>query len=417
MDIDFLSLITKREVFERVRPHVNEETLSKEAQTIYFVIEKWYDTDASRVSFTWEQMETFFFITKTSLPKGAAPTYKAIFKNLAAYGTTTTQEELLKHYIDLEYVARITEMLNEVRSGAKAINDVAGLVEAYQSEFTKATTTSSVFVGDDLTEALSSASSPGLEWRLEELNISCGPLRQGDFIIVAARPEVGKTTFLADNVSHMATQIKDMRPVIWVNNEERSGKVMFRVIQAALGWPTRDMEADPAGAMAAYQKLMGMENRILIIKNDSTMNSIRHLVPLFKKHNPALIVFDQLDKVVGTSSKDLRDDLALGKVYLWARELSHQYGPVIAASQADASAEGLMWLEQDKLRGSKTDKPGEADAIITIGKSVEPGMEMKRGIYVPKNKLHGGPRSLEKERHGKWEVEIRPEIARYVGVR
>lgn len=419
MDIDLLALTTTREVHERIRPHVNEETLSKEAQTIYNVIDNWYKSFPLFNSFTWEELETHFFITKDkSLPKGSHGVYKTIFKNLSTYTTTATRDELFKHYINQEYVARITEVLHGVTEGKKTLDDVETLVEQHKVEFSKATGTTNIFVGDDITEVVSASSAPGLEWRLEELNISCGPLRQGDFVIVAARPEVGKTTFLADNVSYMASQIKDKRPVLWINNEERSGKVMFRVMQAALGWTTKDIEDNPTKAMAEYQKMMGMSNRILIIKNDSGLNSVRSLVPLFKAHNPALIIFDQLDKVAGVpGSKDERDDLRLGRVYLWARELSHTYGPVIAASQADASAEGLMWLEQDKLRGSKTDKPGEADAIITIGRSLEAGMEMKRGIYVPKNKLHGGARSVEKERHGKWEVEIAPEIARYVGTK
>ena len=66
------------------------------------------------------------------------------------------------------------------------------------------------------------------------------------------------------------------------------------------------------------------------------------------------------------------------------------------------------------LRGSKTDKAGEADLILTIGrKEVE---DYTRYLHVAKNKLWGGPRSQEAYRHGRFELEIRPEIARYVGV-
>jgi replicative DNA helicase len=417
MDVDLLSLVTTREAFERIKPHLKEETLSKEALTIYNVVDNWYDSFPLFNSFTWAELETHFFVTKgATLPKASIGLYKTIFSNLAAYTTSSTRDELLKHYIDQEYAAKLEELINAVRAGRLNIDDAEAIVDAYKAELGKASGSVPVFVGDDVSDIITASSGPGLDWRLNELNISLGPLRIGDFVLVAARPEVGKTTFLADNVSYMATQIKDKRPVLWVNNEERSGKVQFRVIQAALGDTSTNIEADPKAALLAYQKLMGMEERVLITRNDSGYNSVKTITALCKKHNPALIVFDQLDKVVGLSrGQDERDDLRLGRIYNWARDLSHSYGPVIAASQADASAEGMMWLDQSKLRGSKTDKPGEADAIITIG--VDEDRSLKRYINIPKNKLHGGPKSLEKERHGKWEVEMKPEIARYVGTK
>jgi len=70
----------------------------------------------------------------------------------------------------------------------------------------------------------------------------------------------------------------------------------------------------------------------------------------------------------------------------------------------------------NQLRGSKTDKIGEADAIITIGKSNEPGMDLQRYIHVPKNKLFGGDETIETHRHGCFEVEIKPSIARYISM-
>jgi hypothetical protein len=71
----------------------------------------------------------------------------------------------------------------------------------------------------------------------------------------------------------------------------------------------------------------------------------------------------------------------------------------------------------DALRGSKVDKPGEADAIITIGKyraPATPSDEAKRTINIPKNKLTGGGLYWKEEaRHGKFIVTIDPMRARY----
>ena len=139
----------------------------------------------------------------------------------------------------------------------------------------------------------------------------------------------------------------------------------------------------------------------------------------FKEVNPGLIVFDQLDKVDGFKAEEA-EHIRLGKIYKWARELARTYGPVIAASQLSASAEELRdppFIGLDALRGSKTDKPGEADAVVTIGKFKEPKSpeeEFVRTINVPKNKLPGGgSKQVEAERHGQYLVTIDPLRARY----
>ena len=65
------------------------------------------------------------------------------------------------------------------------------------------------------------------------------------------------------------------------------------------------------------------------------------------------------------------------------------------------------------MHGSQTDIQGEADAIIALGRTHEPGFEQSRFIYIPKNKLAGGPLSDESQRNGKFEVLIQPDIARF----
>jgi len=186
-------------------------------------------------------------------------------------------------------------------------------------------------------------------------------------------------------------------------------------MQAALGCTLADIQADPAKAQAEYDKIMGMPNRILVLSNDSGLNNVAKLTPLLRDINPAIIVFDQLDKVDIPSHRDENEATRIGRKYKWARDLSHEYGPVIAISQTDATSEGDKFIRMNQLRGSKVDKPGEADAIITIGKSPDPKDADKRYIHVPKNKLFGGSMSVEADRHGYWEVVINAPIARYEG--
>ena len=169
--------------------------------------------------------------------------------------------------------------------------------------------------------------------------------------------------------------------------------------------------------MDKYTEMMGGNKDKIRVTKDT--NNMRDLETLFKEVNPGLIIFDQLDKVDGVKG-DEPEHLKLGKLYKWARELARTYGPVIAASQLSAGAVELKdppFIGLDALRGSKTDKPGEADAVLTIGKYKEPKSpeeEMIRTINVPKNKLPGGgTKQMESERHGQYLVTIDPIRARY----
>jgi replicative DNA helicase len=289
--------------------------------------------------------------------------------------------------------------------------DVEPMLQDFKKEVGASVDRSEVFVQPSLDYLSGVVASGGLNWRLKELNISLGPIRKGDFIIIAARPETGKTTFTASEASFMLEQLQPDEHVIWINNEEASNKVMMRVIQAAYQVTSSELLADPATYEAGFKSLGG--ERFLILDDDSGIKSVNKIATLFKEFKPGLIIFDQLDKVQGFHH-EVREDLRIGKLYEWARDIAKEYCPVIAISQVDGTGEGEKWIQMNQLRGSKTDKIGEADAIITIGKSNEPGMDLQRYIHVPKNKLFGGKDTLEAHRHGCFEVEIEPAKARYV---
>ena len=330
---------------------------------------------------------------------------------------TMAHETVLKSFIELDYVSRIIEECEKVKEGSSDLEHVHILTSSGLKDVERYIETEDLFVAPDITSIASSITSSGYEWRLPCLNRSLGPLRKGNFVIVAARVEVGKTTFLASEASYIAQQLPKNKAVIWVNNEEESSAVFFRIVQATLGKDTKWLVDNHEEAMEQYKKAMGGDIHRIRVTKDT--NQVKDLEVLFKEVDPGLIIFDQLDKVEGFRSED-REDILLGKIYRWARELSRTYGPVISASQLSASAVDYKdppFIGMEALRGSKTDKPGEADAVITIGKFKEPKTpeeEAMRTINVPKNKLPGGGvHQLESERHGQYIVNINATHARY----
>lgn len=416
MDIELLSLLSSRDKYTRFKPYITEAVLSKECRLIYNNLEAFYTAHPGCHTIVWPAYKTWFLLRKNSVLKDTnLESYHIIFDKLEKHKPDKADEDLLEYYITKDYMARIVQTAQKVRDGDEALKNMLELTDECVKTLKRAVDPSVLFASNDSSGVLAKAASGGFEWRLEELNISLGPLRQGDFVVLAARPETGKTTFCADQFGYMATQIGDKRPVIWVNNEEQSEKVALRVKQAQLGITFKDYLLDPKGWDAKYAALMhGDINRVLVLSNDSGCNNVSSLDAIFHEYNPALIIFDQLDKVRGFDH-DEQEYQRLASLYNWARDLTHKYGPVVAVCQADGTAHNTRFIEMHQLAGSKTGKQGEADAIITIGKVEDVGMENQRFINVPKNKLSGGPKSDEKFRHGKWEVTIKPEIARYEG--
>lgn len=235
-----------------------------------------------------------------------------------------------------------------------------------------------------------------------------GSLRKGDFGFLFARPESGKTTFLVSEVSYMASQLSDdAGPILHINNEEQGNKVMLRYYQAVLG---KDMVSLFNNLSSAKEKfLQETKGKIKIFDNAGIHK--KTIEALCRRHKPSLIIFDQIDKIVGFDND--REDLKLGAIYQWARELAKMYCPIIAVCQADGTGEGVRWLTMSHVANAKTAKQAEADWILGIGKVNEPGYDNIRYLHLSKNKLIGDEDTIPDQRHGRREVLIDPNIARY----
>jgi replicative DNA helicase len=411
-DIDLLVVTSNKDNYNRFKEHVKKHNVSPITLEIFNVLGEYWDNYPTRTEINYSEFRTFFSIVKGRKLKDPS-SYEVAFDNLndALAKPSPIVKDLLAKLIETDYATQIYDVCLKIGTGMGGeLESIEPMLNAYKKEIGTSVEKEDVFVNPSLSYISEVVATGGLNWRLKELNVALGPLRKGDFIIIAARPETGKTTFTASEASYMLTQLQPDEHVIWINNEEASNKVMMRVIQAYHGVTTGDL----LGNAAHYEDefISNGGKRFLVLDDDSGIKSAHKIARLFKEYKPGLIIFDQLDKVHGF--KQDREDLRIGQLYEWARDVAKEYCPVIAISQVDGTGEGEKWIQMNQLRGSKTDKIGEADAIITIGKSNEPGMDLQRYIHVPKNKLYGGSDTLEAHRHGCFEVEIEPAKARYV---
>lgn len=291
----------------------------------------------------------------------------------------------------------------DVSEGRKELPSLLETLDKFEKRETVEPT---AFITDNLEELYNKTlHDRGLRWRLESLNKSLGSLRKGDFGFLFARPETGKTTFLASEVSYFAEQVD--RPILWFNNEEGGAKVKVRIYQGALGVTLPELYSDRENSYNRYMQVTKGNIKLY----DSATVSKQQIERIVKEIKPSCILFDQIDKIKGFNAD--REDLRLGAIYIWARELAKEYCPVIGICQSDVSGEGKRWLTMDNVANAKTSKQAEADWILGIGATHEAGMEHVRYLHLSKNKLSGDEDSDPTMRHGKMEVLIKPDVARY----
>ena len=411
LELYILKASLNYEAFTKYRKYLDEFFSEPKfsLRKIYQSICKIFDETGNKETIGSEELSLRFFTDFPFQKKKDAEYFSAVLERLSKIdGPSENMDSLLRK---LKEKGMVTEIARAAINMAEGSSDPEKFIStldeylAYKKGDKSTEVSNTEFVSEELGVLFqNTVYSGGLNWRLQCLRESLGPLRKGDFGFLFARPETGKTTFLASEISNFLTQVQS--PILWFNNEEQGGKVFSRVYQAVFGVKTHELMANPDHYYSLW-KDMGLSGKLLLYDNAAIhRNDVSRLV---EQHKPSCVVFDQIDKLKGFN--DDRNDLELGQIYIWARELAKQYCPVIGVCQAGGTAGNKMWLTMEDVVNAKTAKQAEADWILGIGVKDDSGNS--RFLNISKNKLQGGPETLEETRHGKFQVIIRPEIARY----
>lgn len=227
----------------------------------------------------------------------------------------------------------------------------------------------------------------GLQWRLECLRSTMRGLRPGDFGIVAGRPDKGKTSFIASEITELARQLPADKNAVWFNNEGPGKRIIPRLYQAALNFNMDQMKIhSQAGQLQdLYCEKLGRLDRIRVIDIHG-LNKTQVEI-LLEDNKAGLAVFDMIDNIQGFGDAP-RTDLGLEKMYQHQREQMVKYECIgLATSQISSDGDGMMFPTMPMLKDSKTGKQGACDFQIMIGASNDALYATSRFIGVVKNKL------------------------------
>lgn len=314
-----------------------------------------------------------------------------IMKRLVSAATAYDLLQLVERYNNGEEV--------DIRRGTEE------LIEAYDLQVkTKIKNPQVLDPIEDLLEA--EKNDEGFHWRLPCLNRHIKPLVGGDFVIVAGRPDKGKTTFLASELTFMAAQVdklfpwtpenekEEKRSIMWFNNEGPGKRIVVRNFQSAIGPNGSTMEDlvrynESKTIREEYAKALGGRGGTLRVFDIHGFWN-HEVEDLMKLHKPAIVVFDMIDNISfggSANNNGQRTDQLLEAMYQWARMMGVKYDcVVIATSQISGDGDGLQYPTLTMLKDSKTGKQGAADLIITIGTVNDPMLANSRYIGTTKNK-------------------------------
>lgn len=288
--------------------------------------------------------------------------------------------------VGAEYINGNITDLNELDKLSKRFSSIT------TDEFEKPITTS---VGNIISVL---DSRPSWKINLPTINEYLGGMSGGEFLVLLARPESGKTACLTHLVSAPGGFASQGASVHIICNEEPAIRTMIRHVSAYTGMTKEEIILYPEKAEQEFSKI----GRNIHIVDDVTM-TMGKLDKYCRIKKPDVLIVDQLDRV-SISGTFESDHQKLAEIYSYFREILKVYNVAgIGVCQASAEAEGKSKVHYSHAEGSKTAKGACADVVLGIG-CVTDSSDV-RYFNLSKNKLTGW--------HGAVAVKIVPKLSRY----
>lgn len=382
MELSLLKILETQNNFEKYTKYIKDHAVTEETRQIVEGLRLWYKQFNKDVD--WAKFADWFhFSLHPAWKDEKHQVYRAIFSQLESYEPDETDHEIISRFRGMDYMGRLADIALRGSEGEDVtFDELYDILEEYEAETVPKTLEDRLNI-PSFAQVMSFAErKEGLAWRMEALNKNVGPIQIGDLIIMAGRPEAGKTSWLASEITHMAAQSN--KPAIIFNNEEDGRKIYLRLYQAALNKTAYELSRmDPEKFDEEYKKALN-GNQIIVV--DDASLSTHEIMSICREIQPSVVFINMLPKVQGFF-KEANDVRKLQKIAQWGRELAKQFAPVIGLWQANADAEGQKWLDQSMLDWSKTGAVGEADVLLLMGHSKQTQDIKKRFWTIDKNKM------------------------------
>ena len=413
IDLNLLRITKHRGEFFKVRGRVPLSALDPQTGALLADFQHYFENLPDHAKIDHATFIPMFRARHPTLSAEQRSAYEEIIKNALTVDVGETETTMImRSMLELRLGTDLASLLAQYDAGTlpNIQNAIAVALDAFKAD---AGIRDIDYLRDNIGDLLAEEiNDSGWRWRLECLNTHVRGLRPGDFGIVAGRPDKGKTTFIASELTHLVSQLAPGDCAVWLNNEGLGKRIIPRLFQAATGATMSQMIAlHQAGKLEpAFEKIMGGKDRIRVVDIHGADNFT--VEAIVERNKPSIVVYDMIDNVRGFGDS-ARTDLGLEKMYQWGRELAVKHGHAgIATSQISNDGDGLQFPTLGMLKDSKTGKQGACDFMIMLGASNDPGLAGIRYIGMPKNKLRREGAAPDPRA----EVKYDPERARYTDI-
>lgn len=378
-EVSVLKALSTYQNYKQHTDKLDSHPLSKESNWILQQMKRWYQEREQDINF--DVFKDFCFFTgNQKINQEDREIYEILLDKIVNDGSGVA-DSIIHDWTVRDIVADAVYNLNSFLDGDTTIDSIGETIQSISR-------LDEGYVDDKHLKTFANFNYKPIEegshkWRLSCLNDCSAGMSAGDLGIVFGRPNSGKTSFIVSETSQMFDKPGN---IIWLNNEEAAERIMLRYISCIEQEASSHIEKNWEVYVDKYKSL----NLVCLDKPSITKGDV---IKVLDNNKPSVIVFNNLDKIVRRHTEATHKELGL--LYQWARELAKEYAvPIFAVCQCSAEGEGKKVLHQSMLQDSKTDKAGEADVIIGIGRAEGEDVLVKgavnRYINVCKNKLPEG---------------------------
>jgi replicative DNA helicase len=380
-------MLKDRKEFNLLAPMISEKLVDPQTHELIKDFKRYFDSYPSHNAIDWPTFIPRFKTWHPSLKEEQFHQYVGVIRNIIPDADEDQRRNIMQDLADHELMTALGNSVLEFETGD--LPDAYSMVSAHFDRYrSRLNIRHRGFIDTPIGDLLSQEfDDSGVKWRLDCLNRSMRPLRGGDFGIVAGRPDKGKTSFIASEVTYMAAQLPDERNILWLNNEGPGARIIPRLYQAALDLSMEGLkDAHTQGHLVEqYRSTVGRLDRIRVC--DIHGFNVGQVEQLIEENKAGIVVYDMIDNIKGFGG-EARTDLALEEMYKWARERAVKFDLIgLATSQISNDGDGLQFPTLGMLKDSKTGKQGACDFQLMIGASNDPLLAGSRFLGLPKNKL------------------------------
>lgn len=400
------TLLTK-EKYDRLKSEIDASIFQNGAREIYKTIGYIYRDNPNITQVNFSDLKLAYFNTYypntsfasqkniheliDSIERQEEPSDDVVATALKSMYRIKKADELARICLDISN--------NPSSSSLKQVEKFMANVDEEQTQQESEAVTKDV---DEIVEALQEQGE--FKFNLNSLQRATNGIGRGNFMIVFARPDVGKTAFWVSLVASPNGFAWQEKKVSIFANEEPAIRTQMRLLNASSGLQrgnilngSRDLAKQKWSTISPY-----------IDNFDCVGKTMDDLDEYCSTNDVDILIIDQLDKINVTGKYNATHE-KLREVYTQSRELAKRHNIlVIGMSQASAEAQGRSRVTFSTMENSKTGKAAEADIILGIGKEDEVENYLEdcvRFVTLSKNKLTGD--------HAEFEVILRPTISRY----